>query len=211
MVLGMGRLIRYGPGQSFYAAGDAPDAIFGIASGYADIGLPVSDDEEIVVFRARQGDWIGESALLARAERGLTVVAVVECDVFRLPGPAVRAHLAARPEDWTSFYRLSHRNAMQCARALAEALALSPQARFARTILRLAQPDGTVFATQDDLARLAGMSRASFRRAMGDVIASGALRTGYGSLSILDRDRLETLARGRQAFSPVKSESVRVG
>lgn len=193
-LFGLGRMIRLGRGRALYAAGDTPDAMFGIAGGHADISLPVSHDEEVLIHRAGPGFWIGDSALLARTERTLSVTAATDCDIFRLPGPAVRAHLAAFPDDWPCFFRLNHANATMAAAVLAEMLSLPPRARFARTLLRLMQPDRTVPATQHDLARLTGMSRATFRRAMADVIASGAVQTGYGALRIADPARLEALA-----------------
>jgi CRP/FNR family cyclic AMP-dependent transcriptional regulator len=195
-LLGLGRMTRLGRGRALFATGDVPDAMFGIAGGHADISLPVSDEGEVLIHRAGPGFWIGDSALLARAERTLSVTAATDCDIFRLPGPALRAHLSACPEDWPAFFRLNHANATMAVSVLAEMLSLPPRARFARTLLRLMEPDGTVPATQEDLARLTGMSRASFRRAMADVIASGVVQTGYGTLRIHDRALLTALAAG---------------
>lgn len=194
-IVALGRMIRVPRGRTIYATGDQPDAVFGIAAGYADLSLAVADEEEVLIYRAGPGFWIGDSALLARTERGLTVTAVTDCDIFRLPGPAIRAHLSERPEDWPAFFRLNHRNAMLAISVLAEHLSLPPAARFARTMLRIADSGGIVTATQEDLARLSGLSRASFRRAMGRMIAAGVLRTGYGRIIIADRARLTAMAR----------------
>lgn len=195
-IFSMGRMVRFAKGKALYTAGDPPDAIFGIAAGHVDVSLPVAADEEVLVHRAGPGFWIGDSALLARTERGLTITAATDCDAFRLPGPAIRAHLAETPDDWAAFFRLNHRNTMLTVSVLAEMLSLPPAVRFARSLLRVADPDGSVPATQEDLARLTGMSRASFRRAMARMIAAGALQTGYGNLRILDRDRLVAFAKG---------------
>lgn len=185
-LLAMGRIIRLPRGRALFAMGDPPDAMFGVATGHADIGLPVSEDDEVLIHRAGPGFWIGESALLARTTRALSVTAAADCDIFRLPGPAVRAHLAASPGDWPAFFRLSHLNAVLAVATLAEVLTLPPRARLIRAMLRIAGPDGTVPATQDDLARLTGMSRASLHRALAGLIAAGAVRTGYGRLVICD-------------------------
>lgn len=193
-MIGIGRLQRFCRGQSLYAVGDLPDAIFGVISGHVDVSLPVGVEEEVLVHRAGPGFWLGDSALLARADRALSLTAATDCVVLRLSGPSVRAHLAACPDDWPAFFRLSHRNAVLTVGVLAEMLSLPPRARCARTLLRLMDPDGAVPATQEELARLTGMSRASFRRAMADVIAVGAVQTGYGTLHIRDSARLEALA-----------------
>lgn len=190
----MGRLIRLPRGRALFAAGDPPDAMFGVATGHADIGLPVSEDEEVLIHRAGPGFWIGESALLARTTRALSVTAATDCDIFRLPGPAVRAHLVASPGDWPAFFRLNHGNAVLAVATLAEVLTLPPRARLVRTLLRIAAPDGTVPATQEELARLCGMSRASLRRAMAGLVSAGALRTGYGRLYLGDVTVLQSAA-----------------
>ena len=94
----------------------------------------------------------------------------------RPPPPA----LAETPQDWPAFAALTHRNGTlaicmrwprrwPCRRAPA-----SP-----RLLLRIADAEGTVRATQEDLGRLAGMSRAAFRRAFGDLIAAGVVELEY--------------------------------
>jgi CRP-like cAMP-binding protein len=89
-------------------------------------------------------------------------------------------------------------NAVSTMHALAETLALPARPRFARVLLRLATPDGTVNATQEELGRMAGMSRAAFRRAFGALIAAGVLETGRGNVRIHDRAALEREARHRR-------------
>jgi hypothetical protein len=76
---------------------------------------------------------------------------------------------------------------------LAEALALSPRARVARILLRLAGSDGAVPGSQEDLGRLLGMTRSSVRRALTSLIDLGAVESGYGRLSVRDRAALERL------------------
>jgi CRP/FNR family transcriptional regulator, cyclic AMP receptor protein len=63
---------------------------------------------------------------------------------------------------------------------LAEALALSPRARLARTLLRLSE-DGAVHASQQDLARLIGMTRSTLQRSLGELVEAGAIETRYRS------------------------------
>lgn len=189
-ILAMGRVIRVGRGQSLYATGDSPDAMFGVIQGQVDVSLPVAPEEEVLIHRGGPGFWVGDSALLAQVGRAMSVTAATECEVLRLPGPAIRAHLAEMPQDWPCFFRLNHRNAVLAIQVLAEVLTLSPRARCARTVLRIAGHDGVVPVTQEELARLTGMSRASVRRAMADLVRSGVIQTGYGEMRIVDEGRL---------------------
>lgn len=188
-----GKWVSLARDQVLYDVGDAPDAVFGLAEGLLDVAIPVSEDEMVTLHRAATGFWIGDSALLADKTRGVSVRAAAPCRIFRLPADALRRNLAAHPEDWACFFRLSHMNVMLTITALAEVITLSPRARFARLLLRLADADGLVHASQDDLGNMVGMSRSTFRRTFASLIAAGVVETEYGGLRILNRATLEAL------------------
>lgn len=154
--------------------------MFGLGEGLLDVEVPIGPKQKVLVHRASLGFWIGESAVLADATRGVTLRAATECRLFVLPAAAVKRLLAERPADWTYFYRLSHRNTTLALRAVAELLSLRPKIRFARLLLRLAGPDGEVRATQEELGRRARISRAGFRRALGDLLAGGRASPARG-------------------------------
>jgi CRP-like cAMP-binding protein len=188
-----GRWRSFEQGQTLYQHGDPPDGLYGLASGILEIQVPLNADEQITIHRAEPGFWIGESALLARTSRSITVVAAVKSRVFFIPASAMRAILEERPEYWYSFFELSHINATRAVATLAEVFSRSPQERLARMLLRLADADGRVNATQEDLSRLIGMTRSSLRRILGDLIETGAVETGYRSLRVVDRAGLNAL------------------
>lgn len=187
----LGRWVSLRRGERLYSAGDEPDAMYGLGEGAVDLAIPVSRDQEVTVHRAGPGFWIGESALLAGDLRTLSVVAVADSRLFKVPIAAIRFDLSANPSDWMYFHRLTHLNASLCISVLAEVLTLPPRARFARLLMRLLNPDGTVRATQEELGRMAGMSRAAFRRAFRTLIDAGIVETGYAGLRIKDPAALE--------------------
>jgi CRP-like cAMP-binding protein len=189
-MIAIGRWTAAPRGKALYVLGEAPDAIFGLGSGRLDVSVPVGQ-EDVVVHRAPPGFWIGDGALLSHVPRFLTVTAATDCEVFRIPETPLRRVLDENPGDWQYFHHLATLNAILATQALAEALVLSARPRFARVLLRLANPDGTINATQEELGRMAGMSRAAFRRAFGELIAAGALETGRGRVRICDRTALE--------------------
>lgn len=148
-------------------------------------------EEPVTIHCAEIGFWIGESALLAHEPRAVTLHAALPSRVFFIPGDAVRALLAARPEDWRAFYLLSHINAVTAVNLLAQTLALSVPARVARRLLRRADPSGVVSVTRDDLAKLIGVARATLQRAFEELAQAGVIETGYRSVTIADRAALE--------------------
>jgi CRP-like cAMP-binding protein len=182
-------------GVSLYEVGESPEAIFGLAEGLLDVSIPIGPDEEVTVHRAPPGFWIGDGALLSGLPRLLSVRTAAECRLFRIPHAALVRSLGKHPGDWMYLHRLSTLNATLCMQTLAEVLALPSRARFARLLLRIALRDGTVQATQEELGRMAGMSRAAFRRALRSLIRAGALETGRGTIRIHDRAALERAAQ----------------
>lgn len=192
-----GRWADFGRGQLLYDVGDPSEMLYGLGSGALDVSLPIKPDESVSFHRGEPGSWIGDSGLLAKVNRSITVRSAAQSRVFCVPAAAIRAILRDHPGDWQHFYMLSHINATLMARILAETLSMTPRALFARTLLRLADEDGHVRLTQEDLTRLAGMSRATFRRTFSELIDLGAVETGYGGLRIRNPAALQdVIARG---------------
>ena len=193
-MIAIGRWTAVPRGKALYVLGEEPDAIFGLGTGLLDISVPVGE-EDVIVHRAPPGFWVGDGALLSGVRRVLTVTAHTDCEVFRIPEAPLRRVLEDNPGDWRCLHHLATLNGLLATQALAEAIALPARPRFARVLLRLAGPDGTINATQEELGRMAGMSRAAFRRAFGALIDAGVLETGRGSVQIHDRAALEREAR----------------
>ena len=59
--------------------------------------------------------------------------------------------------------------------------------RIARLLTRLADETGTVHATQEELANLAGLSRVTVSRALARMEREGLVKRGYGSLVLRRR------------------------
>ena len=195
VALGVWRTFR--AGQSLYEVGDASNGVFGLETGLVDISIPISDDEMVTLHRAGPGVWGGDSALFADVPRAVSLTAHTESLVFVIPAHAVKQHIAERPTDLLYFYKLNHKNFELALRALADVIALTPRARFARLLLRLASDDGVIRATQTELGKLAGMSRAAFRRAFSELLDAGIVKTEYGKVRITDRAALEAEAARR--------------
>ncbi|MCB1502103.1 MAG: Crp/Fnr family transcriptional regulator [Bauldia sp.] len=187
----LGRLTPLRRGRRLYTAGDDPDALYGLNEGLLDIAIPMLRGEECVVHRATPGFWIGDGALLPGAPRTLSVEAATDCVLFRIAFSDLRRHLSRTPGDWEYLHRLATINGTLAVRILSEVLSLSPRARVARLLLRVSSPEDTVDSTHEELGRLAGMSRATFRRSLSRLIASGAIQTSYGVLRIVDRSAVE--------------------
>lgn len=189
----LGRWRDVTAGEVLYLAGDEADWIVGLASGILEITFPLVSDEPVVIHRAEPGFWTGEASVVSGSTRIISIAAATDARIFVIPAHSVRRMLEEQPRHWRSFFELSLTSSGVAVTLLAEALSLSPRARVARILLRLASKEGTVPGSQEDLARLLGMTRSSVRRALASLIEVGAVKSGYGVLSIREREMLERL------------------
>ncbi len=189
----VGRWRIFKPGQFVYHAGDKSDGAYGLASGGLQVTFPLVAEEPVIIYRAETGFWIGDAAELASEPRIVTVMAAVETRLFHLPSSAINILLANRPEHWRCFYRLSNRNVHLAISLLAEALALTVRARVSRRLLELAANGGDAAITQEELAKLVGVTRPTIRRCLAELESLGAVETHYRKLRIVDRTCLEAL------------------
>jgi CRP-like cAMP-binding protein len=174
----------YAPGQFIYQAGDSSNGLYGLAEGGLEITFPLIAQEPVVVYRAEVGVWIGDNAELAELPRMVSLMAATECRILQLPGRAIRTLLAEQPEHWRAFYRLSATNVKILAVLLAEALALTVRARVCRRLLQLSKESPDVEITQDDLARMLGVARATMRRTLADLADVGGIELRYRKVRV---------------------------
>lgn len=183
----------YAKGEPLYQVGDEPEALHGLGQGALEVLIPVSADDQVTIHRAEPGFWVGDSGLLARSRRTISVVAAAQSRVFCIPAASILRLVEERPHDWRCFYELAHRNATLAVATLAEVLARSPEARLARILLRLVNGKGEVRITQQELARLLGVTRSSLQRALGHLISQGVVQTAYGVVTVPRRSALERI------------------
>ena len=189
----LGRWRDLKAGEIIYLAGDEPDGLYGLARGVLQMSLPLVGDEEVVIHRAEPGFWIGEAAILSGQARIVTLTSVTASRVLFLPANEMQRLIKADPRHWRAFYEQSVSNQVVAVTMLAEVLALTPRARVARLLLRLAGESNVVVGSQEDFGRLLGMTRSSIRRAIGSLVDNKIISSGYGRLVIEDRARLTGL------------------
>ena len=193
-IASMGRWITVPAGKRIYSCGDPSEGLIGIDQGFIDVMAPLSNDEEYVFYRAVAGDWLGDGGLLFGEPRQLSIEAVTTCRFFQVPHTRLRPHLDKHPQDWACLFHLATNRMMLAANLVSDLIALPPQARIARLLLRLQKRNGEVISKQEDLAKLVGVSRATFRRAIEHLVKAGAIAPNYGRLTITDKDALARAA-----------------
>lgn len=186
----VGRWRRYGAGQFVYQAGDVADGLYGLAVGSLEITFPLVAEEPVSIYRAEIGFWIGDAAELAEIARMVSLMAASESKLLHLPSHAIQQLLSSQPEHWRAFYRLGALNSRTAIMLLSEALSLTVRARVSRRLLQLAERSHEASITQDDLAKLVGVTRGTLRRCLDDLAARGAIEMRYRRLRVLDANIL---------------------
>lgn len=202
-VLSSARRRRYGRREVLFHEGDPGDTLHFVDSGRVAIRIttPLGDVATMVVLGP--GDVLGELALVGHAgRRTATAVALEktetlslhrdEFEALRREHPSVQGFLVAALA--TQVERLSG--------LLMEALYVAADKRVARRLVDLCglyaggSPEGIEIAvTQEDLASLAGTSRATVNRVVGELEQAGALVVSRGRITVVDDDVLARRAR----------------
>lgn len=190
-----GRWRQFSAGEIIYLAGDEPNGMYGLASGALEITFPLQGEEVVTIHRAEPGFWIGEAALMAGASRLVGLSAALDSRVLHIPLPPLRKLLQNDPANWRILYEQSFDNLAIALTLLAESLSLTPRARIAKLLLRLADDEGRVRGNHDEFGRLIGMTRSSVRRAVASLVEAGAIRSGYRWIEIVDLAALSAIGR----------------
>jgi CRP-like cAMP-binding protein len=202
-LLSIARRRRFARGEVVFHQHDPADTLHLIDKGRfaVRVATPLGDTAILAVLGP--GDIFGELSLLAgeQAQRSATVAALEAAEtrsVHRLDFERLRAQ---HPETAAVLISILSGQVRRLSRHLLEALYVPADKRVLRRLLELgdlyAGPDGetVVPLTQEDLAGLAGTSRATVNRVLREEEARGSVRLGRGRTVVLDREALAR--RGR--------------
>lgn len=189
---------RYERGEVVYRAGDPAGGLYGLVAGGIGVVLSPEHREPYIGTFARPGFWIGEGSVLTRAPRLIGIQALRESRLAHLSLSQWDALVESEPDAWRWFAHLVARNE-RLALAVADALMTRDSGQRLAAILLIlsmhgapAPADGSVEieASQDDLARLANLSRSSTGRILQRLEAAGIIRNAYRQVRLIDRDGL---------------------
>lgn len=196
-ILGVARLVSFGPGETIYHMGDRADGVYGVVSPGVRILLPADDGQVVDVHRAEAGFWAGESALLADGTRLVSLIATQQTTAVHIPRATILDLVEADSSLFRAFYALSHRNLATALRLLANMSLGSSARRLAMRLFHYEEVNGApgdwIEIGQSDLAELVAVSLPTLQRIIRRLVAAGALESGYGRVRVLDREKLLAL------------------
>jgi CRP/FNR family cyclic AMP-dependent transcriptional regulator len=202
-LLSIARRRRFARGEVVFHEQDPADTLHLIDKGrfVVRVGTPLGDTAILAVLGP--GDMFGELSLLGDAEaRRTATVAALEAgetrSVHRLDFERLRA---THPETANVLIAILAGQVRRLSRHLVEALYVPADKRVLRRLLEVGRLYGdgdgpaVVPLTQEDLAGLAGTSRATVNRVLREEEARGTVKLGRARTTLLDQEALAR--RGR--------------
>lgn len=201
-VLSLARRRTFRRGEVVFHRGDPADSIHLISKGRFDVSIGTPLGEVIALAIRGQGDTFGELALLTGEERTATVTALEPGETLVVRGSELRRLAQRHPELDEVLVRLLAEQVQRLSELLVEAYTVDADERVVRRLLELvpiygAAPPVVVPLRQEDLAALAGTSRATVNRVLRHAERDGLVELHRGRTVVLDPVGLRRRAGAR--------------
>ncbi len=198
-LLSIARRRQFARGEVVFHQDDPADTLHLIDKGRFAVRVQTSLGDTAILSVLGPGEMFGELALLGEAEaRRSATVAALEAgetrSVHRLDFERLRREHAGTSGVLIAILSGQVRRLSQ---HLLEALYVPADKRVLRRLVEVAElyGDDTVPLTQEDLAGLAGTSRATVNRVLREEEERGAVKLGRGRTTVLDAEALGRRAR----------------
>ncbi len=193
-LLGEGRVPRvYAPGQFIYLQGTQPDCFYYLKSGTARSFISSPSGEERTLAVHHEGDLMGEASFFDQCPRVTSAMAIRECSVVSVSRSQLDELFARHPELALPMLQYLARTVRILSNHVDNA-SLPAERRVVRYLL--SQPtgsDGRLTCTHEEIGQAVGASRVTVSRVLSELSRQGALKTGYGSLWLVNRAYLQRM------------------
>jgi CRP/FNR family transcriptional regulator, cyclic AMP receptor protein len=196
----------YPAGATICLEGDPATHVFILIAGWVKILSSTNDGHEIVLALRGDGDLVGDISGATTGRRSSTIQAVDVVHALIVQYDAYNRFLDSNTGADRAYRRMVTQRWSDASTMLREHAVTAGAQRLARHLLELAdrhgrEMDGTIYLamplTQDELASMAGTSRATVTRALSNWRKRGFILTGQRHITILDREGLRKVAGQR--------------
>jgi CRP/FNR family cyclic AMP-dependent transcriptional regulator len=203
-VLSLARRCTYRRGEVVFHRHDPADAVHLVAKGRFDVRITTPLGDVVALAIRGPGETFGELAVLTGAERSATVTALEAGETLVVRGTELRRLAREHGSVDEVLVRMLAEHVALLSDRLVESYTVDAEARVVRRLLELARVYGgsapvVIPLIQDDLAALAGTSRATVNRVLRDAEARGLVEVSRGRTVVLAEDGLTRLARLRSS------------
>jgi CRP/FNR family cyclic AMP-dependent transcriptional regulator len=201
-VLALARRSTYRRGEVVFHRHDPADSVHLVVKGRFDVRITTAHGDVVALAIHGPGDTFGEIAVVTGAERSATVTALEPGETLVVRGSELRRLAREHASVDEVLVRVLAEHVAFLSERLVEAYTVDAEARVARRVLELGRvygsgPPVVIPLIQEDLAALAGTSRATVNRVLRDAERRGLIEVGRGRTVLIDPDGLARLARVR--------------
>ena len=201
-VLSIARRRTFRRGEVVFHAGDPADTLHLIVAGRFAVRVQTAVGDVAILTILGPGEMFGELALIGEESRRTATVESLEAGETRsIHRPDFERLRAAHLSITDVLIAILADGMRRLSRHLLEALYVPADKRVLRRLVELAESyapgegTATILLRQEDLASIAGTSRATVNRVLREEEARGTVRLGRGVTVVVDREALER--RGR--------------
>lgn len=185
----------YAPGQLIYLQDTQPTEFYYLEKGSARSFISSPEGAERLLTLHRNGDLMGEASFFDQCPRVSSAVAVEECKVFSIDRQRLECVFQAHPELAFPMLRYLARTVRLLSGHVDDITFRPADRRLAGALLRQAGEDSVIRTTHEELGSAVGASRVTVSRVLAQFAKNGWIKTGYGTVALIDRGALERFDR----------------
>ncbi len=191
-------------GRRVCKIGDTPNGLWGVVTGGFAVEFATTEHGPHLAHSLRPGMWFGECEAFAGRPRFITIAATRPSHCLHLPSAALETVAGNHPLLWRHLGILAGAHVADALGAFSDSILRDTKARIAAILLRLAgvgaherleDAEPELDLTQEDLALLANVSRATVHGVLMNLESTGLVARSYGRIRILDAGALRATIR----------------
>ena len=201
-VLALARRSTYRRGEVVFHHHDPADAVHLVVKGRFDVRITTTHGDVVALAIRGPGETFGELAVVTGTERSATVSALEPGETLVLRGSELRRLARDHATVGEVLVRMLAEHVALLSERLVEAYTVDAETRVARRVLELGRvyggsPPVTIPLIQEEIAALAGASRATVNRVLREAENRGVVKLSRGKTTLLDVSGMARLARLR--------------
>lgn len=185
--------VNFEEGDKIYRQGDSSTSAYLLESGPVELRRGHGDALRCLC-KVRPGAMLGDAEMFLEEPYLATAAVLGRVRTVRFDRRAVLVEMANQPNIGLRWLFAAMRQIYECHRRVSRLLRKSVIMRVADLIVEEHEYEGEILFTQEEMARLLGVTRSAVNRAIGELRRLGVVTSGYRTLTVSDVERLKSIA-----------------